>query len=378
MEEEQNVDYTDMLSICPQALEVYQQRGLNDVIAAYDIGNILSTNHFYAEAAFLFKLAFNMHSKSPSEYPLCHILWMIRMVALLKGNFPIKDEELEQLKGLSLPFYNYIVGWKQYKENKDAFSALSVMQNCYEEFPTGEEADRTYISIMMDLFNTDSKLSVEGRSYSTGMQATIPNNLFMYWDQNPPPEIVENFEYHQRLGHFNLKIFNKAEASDWLYQQYGVEARHLFLSARHPAEAADFLRVHVINHYGGWWLDADIRIKSIDQFYSVIPMVYDHVFLLTDNYVVHNDFFGSIPNSPILNECIRTLYHNCYVNRDMFIAYKTGPGIFNRGINRTLYHCLKGEGKRPSFIMLDYNQFWDVIDDFETPYKTASQHWMAS
>ncbi|MDI2091486.1 glycosyltransferase [Commensalibacter oyaizuii] len=378
MEENQSIDYTDMLSICPQALQVYQQRGLNDVTAAYDIGNILSTNHFYAEAAFLFKLAYNMHSKSPAEYPLCHILWMIRIVALLKGNLPIKDEELEQLKNLSIPFYNYLTGWKQYKENNDALSAISVMQNCYEEFPTGEEADRIYLSIMMDIFNPNPVVSISPRECSKAAFNVIPNNLFMYWDQNPPPEVTQNFDYQKQLGHFNLRIFDKAEATEWLYQNYGVEARHIFLSARHPAEAADFLRIHVINHYGGWWLDADIRIRSIEQFYSVISTAYEHVFLLTDNYVVHNDFFGSVANSPILNECIRTLYHNSYMHKDLFIAYKTGPGVFNRAINRILYRCIKGEAKSPSLIILDHHKFWNVIEDFETPYKTATPHWMAS
>ena len=82
------------------------------------------------------------------------------------------------------------------------------------------------------------------------------------------------------MRHFNLKVFDKAEATEWLYQNYGVEARQIFLSARHPAEAADFLRVHVINHYGGWWLDADIRIKSSETFNAIVPSCYEHVFLL--------------------------------------------------------------------------------------------------
>lgn len=362
MEASHSTNYADMLSVCPQALEVYEQRGLNDVLTAYDIGNILSTNHFYAEAAFFFKLAFNMHSKDPSEYPLCHILWMIRMVALLNGDFPIKDEELEQLKSLSLPFYNYIVGWKHYKDNKDALSAALIMGNCYEEFPTGEGADRTYLSMMMDLFNPIAELSVVGRAYNQGMMNVIPNNLFMYLD-DIHSENQGILEYHQQLGYFNFKVFNKAEATEWLYQNYGVDVRQLFLSAKNSSEAEDVLRVHVINHYGGWWLGAGLRLKSIDQFNDVIPKIYEHAFFLTDNNVVHNDFFGSVANSRILHECIRTLYHNSYINPDLFTAYKTGPGIFNRSINRILYRCIKGEGVRPSFVMLNHHQFWNVIED---------------
>ncbi|CAK7193451.1 hypothetical protein COMNV_01666 [Commensalibacter sp. Nvir] len=372
------LDLNFVLAVCPQALQMYEQRGLDDVVAAYDIGNVLSTNRFYAEAAYLYKLAFEMHSKSPSEYPLAHILWMIRIVALLKGGLEIKDEELEQLKNLSVPFYNYITGWKAYKENKGVRAALKIMENCYEEFPTGEEADRVYLSLMVELLNNKFVGDGESRNSNVSGFNAIPNNVFMYWDENPPEEIQANFSYHQSMTHFNLKIFNKNEAANWLYHYYGVEARQLFLNVRHPAEGADFFRLHVINHYGGWWLDADIKIRSIKRFFEIIPVGYDHVFFVTDEFVAHNDFFGSIANSPILNEGLRSLYHNSYVHKDMFIAYKTGPGILNRALNRNFYRFYKGEAKAQSCIILDHNDFWKVIEDFPTPYKEISPHWMAS
>ncbi|CAI3934960.1 MULTISPECIES: glycosyltransferase family 32 protein [Commensalibacter] len=381
MEENQlnpDVDYTDMLSICSQALDFYQQHGITELIHAFNIANILGTNQFYAEAAFFYKVAFNMHSKSAGQFPLAHFLLMARLVALLKGNFPIKEDEMNQLKGLCIPLYNFVEGWKRYKENGDALSAIRLMGNCFEEFHTGEEADTIYLTIMMDLFNPNPEICIKDRTFGAADFNVIPNNLFMYWDQNPPAEILQNFEYHKGLTHFNLKIFDKAEAIEWLYQNYGVEARQIFLSARHPAEAADFLRVHVINYYGGWWLDADIKIQSIDKFCSIIPSSYEHVFLLTHNNVVHNDFFGSVPNSPILNDCMLSLYRNSYLHTGLFIAYKTGPGIFGRALNRTFYRSLRGETKKPSVVLLNDRKFWSVIADFETPYKDSTPHWQAS
>ncbi|WP_026398827.1 glycosyltransferase family 32 protein [Acetobacter nitrogenifigens] len=84
----------------------------------------------------------------------------------------------------------------------------------------------------------------------------IPFRVYMYWDQNPPTEIQENFDYHRQIQGLDYQVFNKDHATEWLYQNYGVEARGLFLGARHPAEAADFLRVHIMQLYGGWWLVA--------------------------------------------------------------------------------------------------------------------------
>ncbi len=369
------VGYEGILSICPQALDIFKQRGAEDLNALFDIANTLSTNHFYPEAAFFYKMAFDIHSKSPTQYPLAHVLLMARQVALLKANLPWKQEELEQLKNLCIPLYNFVVGWKQYRENKDAFTAIHTMLNCYEEFHTGEETDTIYLTIMMDLFNPSSLIGIRNREVGKADFNVIPNNLFLYWDQNPPEEINNNFKYLKDLGHFNLKIFDKAEAIEWLYQNYGTEARQLFLSARHPAEAADFLRIHVINYYGGWWLDADIQLQSVEKFYIVTPVIYEHVFFLTDNNVIHNDFFGSISNSSILNDCLLSLYRNSYLHRGLFIAYKTGPGVFARALNRHYYRTLRGEAKYPSCVLLDHHKFAEVIREFPTPYKTQGPTW---
>lgn len=371
------INYEEILSICPQALNVFKQHGAKELKALFDIANILSTEHFYSEAAFFYRLAFDAHSKSPTQYPLAHVLLMARQIVLLKANLPLKQEELDQLKSLCTPLYNFVVGWRLYKAEHDAFAAIKIMQNCYEEFHTGEEADTIYLTIMMDIFNPLPAIGIKKRAAGKVDFNVIPNNLFLYWDQNPPKEISDNFEYLKKISHFHLKIFDKAEATEWLYQNYGVEARQIFLSARHPAEAADFLRIHVINYYGGWWLDADIQIQSIEQFYSVIPSTYEHVFFLTNNNVVHNDFFGSIANSPILNECILNLYRNSYLHQGLFIAYKTGPGVFARALNRSFYRALRGEAKSPSCILLDYHNFSQVIREFDTPYKGTTVSWMS-
>lgn len=376
-QQDASVDYAEMLSVCYQALEVYQKKGANDLLAAYEIANILGTNRFYAEASFFYKIAYDLHSKSPTQFPLAHFLLMARIVCLIKGDLPIREEEVEQLRELCIPVYNYIMGWRHYREDKNAVEAIQLMANCFEEFHTGEEADTVYLTIMMDIFNPNPNLSIKNRASGVADFNIIPNNLFMYWDQNPPPEIVENFEYHHNMRHFNLKVFDKAEATEWLYQNYGVEARQVFLSARHPAEAADFLRVHVINHYGGWWLDADIRIKSSETFNAIAPSCYEHVFLLTENNVVHNDFFGSISNSPILNDCMLSLYRNSYLHTGLFIAYKTGPGIFARALNRIYYRTLRGETRKPACVLLDHLKFWSIIEEFPVNYKTATPHWQS-
>ncbi len=68
--------------------------------------------------------------------------------------------------------------------------------------------------------------------------------------KTPPPEIAENFDYHRKLNGFEVRIMDFAEATEWLYDNYGIEARNIFLNARHPAEAADLFAATSIA--GAW------------------------------------------------------------------------------------------------------------------------------
>lgn len=197
----------------------------------------------------------------------------------------------------------------------------------------------------------------------------------MYWDREPPPEIAENFDLHRALPSFQTDIFDKDRAAEWLYNFYGVAAREIFLHARHPAEAADILRIHVINIYGGYWLDADLRIRSVPRFDEILGGNSEAVFMTTPSHVVHNDFFGSAPGTQILGDCLLSLYRNCYQHHDLYIAFKTGPGVFARALNRAFYRAATGRGPVPAIRVLGQRAFDDVVDAFPVTYKHGARSW---
>lgn len=174
-----------------------------------------------------------------------------------------------------------------------------------------------------------------------------------------------------------VKIFDREEAAEWLYQNYGIEARELFLTARHPAEAADFLRVHVINRLGGWWLDADLKLKEHAARQFMQSSRCAGQYFTTSNYVVHNDFFGSSANSPLLNDCLLSLYRNCYLHKGLFIAYKTGPGVFNRAFSRLYHNTVAFNTKIPMIQIHNQQDFDACIEEFDTPYKHTTPHWQS-
>ncbi|MBS1071579.1 hypothetical protein JK222_07650 [Gluconobacter cerinus] len=355
----------------PQAAAYLAQHGADTVEHAFALANILHTNRSVAEAATYYGRAFELHSKSPTQYPLAQSLLQVRLLCLLKAGQPVPQHELAELRSLNIPFANYIDGTSHAWRGTPPRDALNIMGNAYDEFHTGEEVDSVALEVALRASPSVFSATPQGDD----IYNRIPRKMFLYWDKNPPAEIQKNFDYHKAISSFEVKTFDKEEAAEWLYDNYGIEARTLFLSARHPAEAADFLRVHVIQLLGGWWLDADIRVKSDAALQFMAERKEGSAFFLTHNHVVHNDFFGSVANSDVLTDCLLSLYRNCYLHQGLFIAYKTGPGIFNRALNRIAHRSLKGRTPAKSIEIFDHHVFNDMIEEFDTPYKTRLPSW---
>lgn len=347
----------------PGAWHYATHHDLNALMAMFTLANILHTARKTKEASRFYRVAYDMHSKNPTHYPLAQSLLQVRLLCLLKSGMPLPDEELEELQTLSPAMYRYITGIRAAWAEGDNERALSIMGSCYEAFHTGEECDCLYLEIALkqqeEIFHPSRR--------------PIPEKLYMFWDKAPPPEIQQNITYHQELLGADYKIYSYDEAAAFLEDFYGAEARDLFLGARHPAEAADFFRVHAINTHGGWWLDADLRLKDA----SVLTSNHENRFYLTDNFYIHNDFYGAIANSPVTEDCLLSLYRNSYLHKDLYIAYKTGPGIFNRALNRLIYRNLSFQ--RSASVRVDgQSQFLATVEEFETPYKHNLPNWQLS
>lgn len=361
------------LSCDPQAAEYLKQHGADTVENAFVLANILHTNKKVAEAAVAYKRAIDVHSKSPHQHPGVQVLLQVRLLCILKSGQPLPQDELQYLRSLNIPFANYIEGialsWREGQHR----TGLEKIASAYDEFHTGEEADWLCLGVAR---RVTPSLFEATRSEGEAAER-IPRNIFMYWDQNPPEEIKRNFEYHSKIEGFNFKPFNKEEASNWLYEYYGTEARNIFHSLRHPAECADFLRVHITQLLGGWWLDADLRIKSADALNFMAQQDAQNVFFLTDNGVVHNDFYGTVANSAAMTDCLLSLYRNCYLFHHLYIAYKTGPGPFTRALNRVAHRAFSGIKVTETTRIYEQSDFLNVVEEFDTPYKTYLPHWQA-
>lgn len=355
-----------------RAIAYYNEHGCDTVDKAFVLANILHTDRCVSEAARVYHIGYELHSKSPHQQPGAHILLHVSLLCQLKAGQTPSQEDMDAMRDLSVPLYNYIVGIQTAWSTGDLVKAARIMGNCYDEFHTGEECDRLYLEVMNRLYHDQMK---NGIADPRQPGPAIPRRIFFYWDKDVPDEVERNFEYHRSLQGLEIKVFSQEEGAQWLYEVYGAEARNLFLSMRHPAEAADFLRVHVIQKLGGWWLDADIRLRSEEIFFDRLSQHHSHVFLLTHDSVVHNDFFGSVANSPVLEDALLSLYRNSYLFHGLYIPYKTGPGVFGRALNRTFHADFTRVRPLPSMMIYDHTVFAEVIEELYVEYKFQGKSW---
>lgn len=127
------------------------------------------------------------------------------------------------MRSLSIPYAQYIEGVQKGWNGASAIEALKTIGNAFEEFHTGEEADTLWLGFALRAKPSLFDVRLDVNSPST----RIPRRIFMYWDKNPPPEIAENFDYHRKLSGFEVRIMDFAEATEWLYDNHGIEARYL-------------------------------------------------------------------------------------------------------------------------------------------------------
>lgn len=299
---------------------------------------------------------------------------MARLSCLATANLPADEQEIETLKRLNENYHALFLAKRHHLANPgNSEIILQTLRNSFEGFHTGAEADWLFIEHAMKLHHSFSGVN----SY---LVSPIPRNLFMYWDTNPPSEIAENVSYHKDLKYFNVLFFNKESAGEFLASYYGFECRRMFFELSHPSEESDFFRFHAINTFGGYYLDLDEQIISVDHFKNSLSDASDSVFIVSRNPdgsmgPVHSAFFGSSANNPIITNAILNLYQNIHFFKDLSLWLKSGPGPITRAISRAYYNAYFNGIQLPHFHVFPYTVFGSFIRALDVSYRGDLRDW---
>lgn len=323
-----------------EARAYYAEHGAQECIHAFALAEILVRHKKPYEAACLYGLCYRLHSKSQKQFPDTSTLLLSRLLCFLKAGKELPEHDMHLLAAQAPVYARYVDTMRTIWRGQAADLAQSLrgMGNAFEEFVSGEEIDQLYLEQAKQV----QPSVFERHTGHEGTVKAIPPLLCLYWDKEPPPEIMENIYFHQGIPDLDLKIFNHDEAVDWLYRFYGTEARDFFLSMRSAAEAANFFKLHATNLYGGWWLNTTLRLAGENALDFVLQEQSDVALFLTPECRVNDCFFGTTQQSGVMQECLLILYENCYKRKHLYPEYKTGAGVFGRALSRRAYRVLEG------------------------------------
>ena len=372
------IEFPSFIAGCKRAEEIYIQHKFDSFEKNIEMGHALCADSRRADGA----LAFRKASEIGPHH--CDALNLTLQTELAAG-VPIADRDLQSLERFDSGKAKYIRALMAQKNGADPKEVLRELGDGFEAFDTGGSGDWLFLRMVAEAVPNAPKpeataeaSTVNGHYHSSshGSAQTAKPNLFFYWDKDTPPSEVEaNFEYHTKLGIFDVKPFSKTTASDFLSDYYGRDTVDLFRKLRHPSEESDFFRFHAIYALGGFYLDVDEQIISVGAFRDQIGAGLVDTYVISGSGPVESAFFGGAARSPVIAEAIRALTINCYVRPDLSMWLKTGPGPITRALSRVYHRHLKYGEALPPLRLLPPVTFANFLRAVPVSYRGDARDW---
>lgn len=138
------------------------------------------------------------------------------------------------------------------------------------------------------------------------VESTIPKQIWTYWDSDNIPIFVKDCIstwYHYNPS-WKITILNNSNLQSFLPSVNILKYRH----ADSPARISDFIRLHVLEKYGGVWMDATLLCSTpLDWVLSFINT--DFVGYYISSYttdakypIIESWFLAAPQNSPFIKD----------------------------------------------------------------------------
>jgi hypothetical protein len=365
---------------CPAAKTLYVEGMAGNFSNSYAIANQF---HMYGKleaAARFYRRALEQYPVGTGYRPLEKDLLCAQMICEIKGGFEIDGHDLERLLAMDRSYACFIEGCTAlYAAAPDYRRAVVAMGNAFEAFVCGHEVHTHFLRAARGYFAAPATAIPMPNPWGAGWTRTIaeaiPRRMFFYWDKNPPGEIADNFAYHEAINEIAVDVYSQQRAEAFLYDYYGSDTKNTFVALRHPAEQSDFFRPHVVYAYGGYYLDADLKIGSVPAFLALAASCHDAMFSVTDTCLVDNGFFAAQKACPLMASCIEIVSSNCHLYPQLPIDMKTGPGAFTRMLARAYFRVLAFGDPLPRMKILDRAEWAEVVATYPVSYKGDQRNW---
>ena len=179
----------------------------------------------------------------------------------------------------------------------------------------------------------------------TPTDAEIPKLIWTFWDTDEIPELVgkciETWKKHN--PDYKITILKKDNLKDYIPEVDIYGLKHANTAPR----ISDFVRLHTLKKYGGFWVDASIIMtepldfilqKQKEGSYELVGYYLEN---FTNNYdypIIESWFFAAIPNSHFINLwCDTFMKINNYDNVSDFTQFILHSGTDTQNINALDY-----------------------------------------
>ena len=207
----------------------------------------------------------------------------------------------------------------------------------------------------------------------------IPKKIHQIWlGGNMPIEFVRYTATWRTINpDWEYKLWTEEDLKD-----VDIPRRSLFDSIEHVAQKSDFLRYHILNQFGGIYVDTDFEcLKSFDD------LLYLNFFTgigYPKDLELYIGIIGSTPNNPILNYLIHHMIQVKYEGRWKKMFHTTGSYFFTKMFLRRVNMDTKGVVAFPTDFFYPYPNNFVRKDPDTDPYSYirpcsyAIHHWAVS
>jgi hypothetical protein len=169
----------------------------------------------------------------------------------------------------------------------------------------------------------------------------IPKIIWSYWEgQNMPDIVQKSIESWKRHNpSYNVNVLNSTNLIDFINPQ---EIKSLNIDQNFIARKADFIRLFVIEKYGGIWMDSSIICNrsldwlSLNQGYDLIGYSIPYT-PNTYKPIIENWFFAAPPNSILVKAWLKeSKYMTTFKSEDDYVTFVKNEGKTENFENLTL------------------------------------------
>jgi mannosyltransferase OCH1-like enzyme/predicted Zn-dependent protease len=209
-----------------------------------------------------------------------------------------------------------------------------------------------------------------------GREHRIPKRLTQYWDTSEPPkQVVWLMDLARDMNpDYDYCRFNDSEARQFLRDMEEPAVFRAFQIGHKPAVKADILRLAVLWHEGGVYLDADDRcLHPLD---SVVDQRLRFIGYQEAPRNIGNNFLAVEPGNPIIRAALEDAVFAFEKSLGEVAWLGTGPGALTRAFAR--FATTQDGSLAPDiWIMPESRLRHFIAPHIRMSYKFGHTHWQS-